>query len=32
MPVLVSWINSLSSEQIAAELAKAKAENAVKHA
>lgn len=31
MPVLVAWINSLSPEQVAAELAKAKAENEIKH-
>lgn len=31
MPVLIAWINSLSPEQVASELTKAKAENAVNH-
>ena len=30
MPTLAAWISTLSSEQIAAEIAKAQAENAMK--
>ena len=32
MPPLAAWINTLSSEQISLEIAKAQAENSVKHA